>query len=246
MERSMSFPRLAVIMLAAAAWTPGLRGDVTAQGVPARAPALAREMRAHYAEVATVHEAVIRGDLATAKSTAAALARREIPGLPETTNGYRDAMKALAGKVASAGDVASAAAATGSLLGGCGDCHRAAGVLPVPPPPARHSIGETVGHMLDHQRAVDLLMQGLVVPSSRLWNEGAQGLRTAPLSKGKLPKDPKLTPEVVAGEKRVHELANEAAGTSDPQARAALYGQMLGTCAGCHSLHSNIWGPSKR
>jgi cytochrome c553 len=107
-------------------------------------------------------------------------------------------------------------------------------------------VGQTVGHMLDHQRAADHLMQGLIVPSSTLWNQGAQGLRQAPLSNGKLPKDQKLTADVAAGELHVHQLGDRAAGTSDPQARSALYGELLGTCARCHSLHQNIWGPTKR
>jgi len=108
------------------------------------------------------------------------------------------------------------------------------------------SVGQTVGHMLAHERAVEQLMQGLVVPSSAAWNEGAQALRIAPLGRGKLPKDPKLTPELMEGEQRLHQLAERAAAATGTPDRAALYGEMIGTCAACHSLHPNVWGPGKR
>ena len=193
-----------------------------------------------------VHDAVIRGDLAAARAAASALAAREFTGLPAAAAPFRDTIRTLAGRVAAATDVTSAAAGTASMLGACGDCHRAAGVAPAPAVPDRPVVGQTVGHMLDHQRADDQLVQGLVVPSSSAWNQGAQGLRVAPLASGKLPKDPKLTSEVAAGEQRLHQLADEAAGTSDPRARAALYGRLLATCASCHTLHANVWGPSKR
>jgi cytochrome c553 len=100
--------------------------------------------------------------------------------------------------------------------------------------------------MLDHQRAADQMMQGLVVPSPALWNMGAQGLRTAPLSTSKLPKDPRLTAERASGEKRVHALADQAAAASETKDRVAVYGQVLAACAGCHSVHGTIWGPTQR
>jgi cytochrome c553 len=203
-------------------------------------------MKAHFGEVSAVHEAVIRGDLAAARAAANRLAAHDYSGLPAVTRSYQDTVKQLAGQVTAAKDVKAAATATAYLVGVCGDCHRAAGVVPAPALPERPAVGETVGHMLDHQRAVDALMQGLAVPSPSLWNQGAQGLRVAPLRSSKLPKDPKLTDDIVGNERRVHQLADQAAGTTEPQARAALYGEILTTCANCHSLHANIWGPSKR
>jgi hypothetical protein len=116
----------------------------------------------------------------------------------------------------------------------------AVAVRPVP------AIGQTVGHMLNHQHAIEQLLQGLVVPSSTAWNEGAQALRTAPIARGKLPKDPKLNSELMEGERRLHQLAERAATAGTTADRVAVYGEMLGTCAACHSLHPNVWGPGKR
>jgi mono/diheme cytochrome c family protein len=236
--------RFIEVLVLTVSLVPGTSGRAAAQAAPPSKAAI--DMSAHFAEVGTVHEAIIRGDLAAARAAASALAQREFAGLPESTAPDRQAMKTLASRVAAATDVQSAAAGTASMLGACGDCHRAAGVVPAPALPDRPVVGQTVGHMLDHQRAADQLMQGLVVPSSALWHLGAQGLRGAPLGTGKLPKDHRLTADVAAAEQRVHALAEDAAAATEPAARAAVYGQVLGTCASCHSLHSTIWGPAKR
>jgi hypothetical protein len=155
-------------------------------------------------------------------------------------------MQAAAERVGQAADFAAAAAPAAAMLGTCGECHRALSVLPAvaerPIPP----VGEAVGHMLNHGRASDQLMEGLVLPSQTAWNDGAQALRTAPITRGKLPKDPKLTPEVMAGEQRLHQLANRAAAATATPDRVAVYGEMLATCGSCHALHPNVWGPGKQ
>ena len=69
------------------------------------------------------------------------------------------------------------AASTAAMLAACGDCHRAAGTMPAPAAPAAPAVGGVVGHMLEHQRAVDLMVQGLTVPSTSAWNEGAANAR---------------------------------------------------------------------
>lgn len=126
----------------------------------------------------------------------------------------------------------------------CGACHASAGTrpaLPVPPPPAA---GGVVGHMLDHQRAIDQMMQGLVLPSATLWRQGAEHLKVAPLRREKLPRDGALTRDVIAAEMRVHGMADEAIATTEPAVRARQYAQILTTCAECHSAHRKVWGPS--
>ena len=66
------------------------------------------------------------------------------------------------------------------------------GTLP-PAAPAAPAVGGVVGHMLEHQRAVDLMVQGLTVPSTSAWNEGAATFASAPLRDKDLPRDPELT-----------------------------------------------------
>jgi cytochrome c553 len=132
------------------------------------------------------------------------------------------------------------------MLASCGDCHTAAGTRPALPSAPPAAVGGVVGHMLDHQRAIDQMLQGLVVPSATLWRQGADGLKAAPLHRSALPRDGALSRDVIAAEKRLHQMAEEAATTNEPAARSGQYARMLTTCAECHSAHQKIWGPSRR
>lgn len=178
-------------------------------------PARAALMKAHYHEAIAVQDAIIRGDLAAATSAVEALSKAPAPeGLPAAAVPYANALKAAA-------------------------CLRPA--LPVPSPSA---VGGVVGHMVAHQRAIDQMQQGLVLPSAQLWREGAQGLRVAPLRRAELPRNSGLTRDVIAAEERVHRMAEEAVATTEPAVRARQYAQILATCAECHSAHRKVLGPS--
>jgi hypothetical protein len=123
------------------------------------------------------------------------------------------------------------------MLSACGECHRAAGVVPSVPLSTSQDVGGIVGHMREHLRAVDLMFQGLMVPSSALWREGAAAFLAAPFRPEQLPPDPRLTPEIRAVEARLHRAASDAIQAVDPLARANAYGQILAHCADCHALH---------
>ena len=129
------------------------------------------------------------------------------------------------------------------MLVQCGRCHEAVGVRPGPSSQQRPEVGGIVGHMLDHQRAVDALLQGLVIPSASRWQEGAGMLAVAELRGRDLPSERNYTRDILAAESAVHVLADRAARASTPQERAATYVEVLTTCAKCHGLHRRIWGP---
>jgi cytochrome c553 len=204
-------------------------------------------MQQHFALVTAVHDAVIHGDVQTARKQARALADRPDPqDLPAAAAPYVKDMKRAAARVAGAADLEDAAAATSSMLATCGDCHRAVGTMPARPLPSFPAVGGTVGHMLEHRAAVDLMVQGLTVPSTSLWQQGAEGLRSAALRRGELPRDPKLTKEILATEKWVHELAESARQASDTRARIYVYSELIESCGTCHALHGNVWGPERK
>jgi cytochrome c553 len=217
-----------------------------AQSIPLD-PGRAALMKAHYHEVLTMQDAVIRGDLSAVAPSAKAVAGQEPPsGLPPVATSYVNALREAATRAAGTTTLAAASQETASLLATCGQCHVAVGTRPAPPMPPSTTVGGVVGHMLDHQRAVDRMLQGLVVPSATLWREGAEALRVAPLHRGDLPRSSKMTGAVTAAEKRVHELADAAIALSEPSARAGSYARILTTCADCHRLHGKVWGPSRR
>jgi hypothetical protein len=205
-------------------------------------------MQAHFSQAMAAHEAVIRGDLLAVTAPALWLANHDAPSaLPAGSAPFVAQMKRAARRTAGTSSVLEAALGTADMLKTCGDCHRAVGTMPAPlahaPAP---DVAGMVGHMLAHQQALDQMLQGLIVPSSASWRSGAEALRTAPLHTSELPDDPKLTASIAASEKRIHELARQAGQAENSGARAVFYGQILARCADCHTLHRDIWGPTRR
>jgi mono/diheme cytochrome c family protein len=213
-----------------------------------RNPEHAAMMRSHFDEVTRIHEAVVRGDLEAARAPARALASYSAyDELPPEGRRFVSGLAMTAARVSTASDVVSAASATASMLVTCGDCHRAMGRTPSPAAvSSRRDLGGVVGHMLEHDAAVEDMFRGLVIPSATAWREGAVRLRTAPLRRGALPPDRKLTRAIVALEKRVHETAARAVTADSQTGRATAYAELIAQCAGCHSLHPNVWGPHGR
>ena len=204
-------------------------------------------MQQHFVSVMNVHDAVVRGDLKVARTEARAIASRPAPpGLPEAAGPYLTAMQLSADRAAADEDLEDVAAFTASMLATCGDCHRAVGTMPAVAPPASSAVGGMVGHMLAHKVAADLMAQGLTVPSTSAWDEGVRQLRSAPLRRGALPNDPKLTKDILDNEKRVHDLAERGLEAPDTRSRIYVYSEVLQSCAACHALHGNVWGPTRR
>ena len=219
-----------------------LRG--TSQQVKSMPDRLA-QMQHHFTQVGLVHEAVIRGDLLGLRDPAKRLADLEQPPrVAPAAAQYVLAIRTAAQRAVDARDLASAASATASMLLSCGDCHRVVGTMPAPATPKRADVGGLVGHMLEHQRAVDEMLEGLFIPSESQWIRGATRFRAAPLQRQSLPRDRKLTREILLAEERVHQLADRAIKAAGSNDRAEIYAQVLTTCANCHSLHK-VWGPRR-
>lgn len=205
------------------------------------------EMRHHYEQVTSVYEAVVRGDLPAVRTPATELSAIATPvdAGPEVVK-VLDAVREAARRVMVAGTLQEAAAPTAAMLAQCGACHRASAVYPTPSPLRTPDVGGIVGHMLDHQLAMDSLLQGLVIPSDARWAEGAKQLAAAPMARADLPPDHGLTPEVRQAEIDVHAFADRAATASDSGTRAEVFADLMLTCARCHGLHEQIWGPRTR
>ena len=234
---------VAVAFGVAAAASISSFGSVAARQQVRSTPERLAQMQHHFVQVGLVHEALIRGDLPAVRESAKLIANAEAPrGVAASTSQYVAAMRLGAQRAASAPDLAAGAAATVSMLLSCGECHRTAGTMPAPLTPKRPPVGGLVGHMLEHQRAADEMLEGLVIPSLSQWFSGAKRLAAAPLRPENLPPDKKLTPEIRQAEARLHQLAERATQAGSPKDRGDIYAQMLTTCADCHSLHG-VWGP---
>ena len=242
-SRTLLFLAVAAFGAAASVYTSG--SVPTPQQVRSTPERLAL-MGHHFSQVGLIHEAVIRGELLAVNEPAKALAQTGVPqDVAASTAPFHAAMRIGAGRAADARDLTSAAAATVSMLLSCGDCHRAAGIMPVPMTPKYPAVGGLVGHMLEHQRAADEMLEGLFIPSESQWTQGATRLTVAPLSAKSMPRDKRLTPEIRKAEDRVHQLAERASKATAWKDRGDVYAQLLTTCAGCHSLHGVVWGPRR-
>ena len=219
------------------------------QATPAEpaAPAMdvAKHMHEHLARVTTMQEAVLRGDLEAAVEPARWIADHQpTAGLPVGQESVLADMKKQAAVVAEAKDFKNAATATAMVISYCGTCHAAAKITAaIPEAPKPVAEGAVSSHMMEHQWATDLLYQGLVMPSEERWQKGLAAMQGTPLTEKDLPKDATLTKEIVALEKKVHEMAEKAKTATDLGTKVAFYGEYIGGCAGCHGLHGKVWGP---
>jgi hypothetical protein len=202
----------------------------------------AARMADHFGKVRELEQAVVRGDLESAKAAAQWIAEhQDAAGLPAGTESYVTTTRNAARAVAVSASLNNAGVAAAFAVDACGECHAAAKVTPKLPeviaPPA---LATPAGHMAAHQYAVDLMYRGMVAPSEALWKQGAEVLKGSPLSDKDLAKASK---EVVASEARVHDLAGRAALAVDAGSRIAIYGELLGGCASCHAAHGRVLGP---
>jgi len=219
----------------------------TAWSQSAAGPVRSSDPTPHFSEVIRLHDAVVRGDLAGIRTLAQQIARSDRPPeLPAGADAYLTGISREAARAAEAADVVAAASATASMLAICGSCHQASHATPVLKREERPPTSGVAAHMHQHLRSVDLMLQGLMVPSTDLWRQGAEGFRSEPLQPGELPQEAVLTRDILAAEARVHRLASQAVMAYDTAAQASFYAQILAQCAECPRLNRERWGPKAR
>jgi cytochrome c553 len=234
---------LGFVLLAASVQATSWAQNAPTQSPPS-IPQRAAEMRHHFSQVTRIHEALIRGDLKAVLAPAAELATTDAPAaFPQMAAPFVEEIRRSARRAGTAPNLRTAAASMVTLLEQCAACHQAAGVYPSPASPRRPDLPMVVGHMLDHQRAADDMLQGLMMPSASRWIEAADRLEAATLRPAEWPQDPRLTAEARQADAAVHALAGRARSVTTARARANLYVDLVTTCASCHSLHRGVWGP---
>lgn len=211
---------------------PGIPGGPRISHDPP--PGTAERMAHHFADALEIQRAVIAGDLAGVSSPARRLAERTDP-YPESWRPFMASNEQLARSAQTAPSVADAAKAAAALANNCGECHAAVGLGPrrftSPPLP---DTSDASGPMLRHQWAADRMWDALVSHDEATWFAGAEALRAAPLLPPSSATDvtvPKLLAELA---EQVHDLGARARSSGSWADRAALHGDVLATCAGCH------------
>lgn len=199
--------------------------------------ALSGHMQDHFDLVLAARNAVIRGDLEGARSALESLAEHPTAeGLPEGWEPYVAELRTRAGE-ATVGNAEQAGRAVAIVAAQCGVCHAANGAtLPVdlsPPPPE----GGTKGHMARHVWAVGRMWDSIVAPNPAAWEWAARvldedgNLTEVDRGAGVEP----LSDETRVYAERVHKLADAGMRSTSSSARAELYGQVVASCAECHT-----------
>lgn len=205
--------------------------------IPPPTPAQAL-MHGHYRRATEAREALIRGDVETARTHMQWLAtHREGGALPEALQPRLTAMQTDAAAFGEATTLTEAGQALARTSVRCGECHAASGGgfhAALPPLPEGET---TAAHMERHRWAAERMWEGLVTADAEQFHAGTDALREAALHENDLPSSEEQPPERVAAlATHVHEIAAESAQVQDWAARADLYGRYLATCAACHRL----------
>lgn len=203
------------------------------------------QMQAHRAEAEALRDAVVQGDVAGARAAATALAARvPLDELPADIHPLEAPLREASAAASHAADLPALALAAARVASACGHCHgalrdrAAAGrgrapafpappAAPPPPPP-----GDLAAEMRVHQAELSRLWWGIVTDDQALLQAAAHGLATAALVPSGVIDSP-LPPLATARELQVHRLGPQIA-RAPPAERTALFGELLGTCAGCH------------
>ena len=216
-----------------------LLGTLGGACTPRSGPEVVPRMIGHYENVGRLHTEAAAGRLRGVHTVASELLARESgEGLPDHLASHVDELRTYAALAARAPDPTSAASAVARVAAACGSCHKSTKRGPTyevrtGPPGADNALAT---RMIRHTWAADRLWDGLVGPSDESWRAGASVLRDAPLFTDALTQDVAQYEPVTKLAWTVHELGARANSARDQSVRAALYGELLGTCASCHKL----------
>jgi cytochrome c553 len=135
--------------------------------------------------------------------------------------------------LARATTIPDACAREASVAAACATCHEELGVSPEfrsypPAPPDQPTLR---ARMLRHRWAADRLWEGIIGAADEPWQAGLDIIAASPLPAAQ------LTPERMPLARQLQRQADQARRSKSARAsdRAAAYGELLATCAACHT-----------
>ena len=183
-----------------------------------------------------VKASLLIGELGAAREPATWLAEHAPADIPPMYESFIDAMQSHAVDVVESQNVEDAAKGMATIATDCASCHSAMRVnlefgFDEPPP----QWTDMQSHMQRHQWAMDRLWEGLIGPSDAAWARGIRMLAEAPLKGTENTWGEEEDHGGDALARQVHELGMVAATALTPEARSTVYGEIIGTCAACHT-----------
>lgn len=192
-------------------------------------------MRDHFAAATDLQRAIITGRLTEARELANWLATHPMPER-EGWAPYLEEMRFAARAIEAAPDVPAAGGQLGRLGRACSACHEAQHAklsFAASAPPA---MGNTLeAQMRRHRWAAERMWEGVIAPSEARWLAGARVLAMTPFDVRRA-MHAKPNADVVELSDRLRNAGRRAGELRDHDARAVFYGEMMATCAGCHSI----------
>jgi len=177
----------------------------------------------HFARALAIKDAVIKGDLAATREPAKWLAEHGAPpSSPDEWVPFITELRQVAAGADEAKDITAVADALSRVAVVCGRCHTENKIrveTKSAPKPGDDQ------QMLLHAWASDQMWEGLVIPDSARWSAGAETLASAATLFGK---------EHAKAGAQLAGLAKSAKDAPDDLSKAATFGKIMATCAGCH------------
>jgi mono/diheme cytochrome c family protein len=191
-------------------------------------------MRLHLEDLHTIERRLLNGRLREATSLASLIGRPEKdPGMAPWTAQTR-ALVDAATALAKATTIEDALRLEVQVAVTCAKCHQESLEKPIfraPGKAPRHDHNSSTVRMVSHQWAVDRLWEGLVGNSDVHWRAGLGVLSASPLPYVPTTDAPRLAKSLQA---RANQALRDTP-TDSIDERARVYGEMLVTCAACHS-----------
>jgi cytochrome c553 len=215
------------------------RGVGSTRAEPAGVAASA-SIESHYGVIVLAQDALVLGDVERFSGLLALVADQPLSdGLPPHWRPFSVQLKAAARQGADVDDLDAAARAFAHVVLSCGSCHGALGMGPMGPSYPAHPPAESdavvEAAMYDHGWAIQRLWEGITGPRNDAWKRGARALATQEVFAGTQPGvDPER--ELDRRARELRELGEAAGNARSPAERAALYGRLVASCAGCHGL----------
>jgi cytochrome c553 len=197
------------------------------------APTVRYHMRGHLGDLRAIERMLVHGHLADAKALAFMLTKREAdPGMAPLAADARQAVEIARG-LAAARSIDEALRYEARVAETCAECHLHAQKLPVFPPPAvvPPELPTPAARMARHQWAADRLWEGLVGAEDDRWRIGLDVLSRTPPPFSPLTDAPALADNLQERARK----ALAARATETLEERATTYGEILVTCAACHT-----------